>query len=85
MAVAVKLPPFWPNNIETRLVHNESQFRLQGVTTSQTKFDFVVQSMSQTDVVKVLVLICTPPADNSYSHLKSSLLRMYALTDYTLY
>ena len=27
-AVAVKLPPFWPDNIETWLVQSESQFRL---------------------------------------------------------
>ena len=27
--VAVKLPPFWPDNIETWLVQYESQFRLQ--------------------------------------------------------
>ena len=46
MALAVKLSPFWPNNIETWLVQAESQFRLKGVITSQTKFDYVVQSMT---------------------------------------
>ena len=44
-SVAVKLPPFWPDNIETWLIQSESQFRLKGVTVSQTKFDYVVQSM----------------------------------------
>ena len=29
--VAVKLPPFWPDNIETWLIHLESQFHLKGV------------------------------------------------------
>ena len=42
MAVAVKLPPFWPDNIKTWLVQAESQFRLKGVITSQTKFDYMV-------------------------------------------
>ena len=46
-AVAVKLPPFWPDNVKTWLVQSESQFRLKGVTCSQTKFDYVVQAMSQ--------------------------------------
>ena len=32
MAVAVKLPPFWPNNIEAWLVQTKSQLHLKGVT-----------------------------------------------------
>ena len=84
-AVAVKLPPFWPDDIETWLVQSESQFRLKGVTTSQTKFDYFVQAMSQSDAVKVLDLIRDSLTDNPYGHLKDILLRMYALTDYALY
>ena len=65
-AVAVKLPPFWPDNMETWFVQSKSQFRLKGVTSSQTKFDNVVQVMSQSDVVKVLDLIRASPACNLY-------------------
>ena len=61
-AVAVKLPPFWPDNMETWLVQSKSQFRLKGVTCSQTKFNYVVQAMSQSDAVNVLDLIRAPPA-----------------------
>ena len=39
-AVAVKLPPFWPDIIETWFVQTESQFQLKEVTVSQTKFDY---------------------------------------------
>ena len=81
-SITVKLLPFWPNNIETWLIQSESQFRLKGVTVSQTKFDHVVQSMSQTDAVKVLDLIRAPPQDNPYSHLKNCLLQMYDPTYY---
>ena len=83
-AVAVKLPPFWPDNIETWLVQSESQFCLKGVSASQTKFDYVVQSLSQTNAVKGLDLIRASPADDPYGHLKERLLQMYALTDYAL-
>ena len=55
---------FWPDNIETWLVQSESQFRLKGVSASQTKFDYVVQSMSQTDVETVLDLIRASLADD---------------------
>ena len=81
-SVAIKLPPFWPDNIKTWLIQFKSQFCLKGVTVSQTKFDHVVQSMSQTDAVKVLDLIHAPPRDNPYGHLKNCLLQMYGLTDY---
>ena len=45
-SLGVKLLPFWHENIETWLIHSESQFCLKGVTVCQTKFDHVVQSMS---------------------------------------
>ena len=83
-AVAVKLPPFWPDNIKTWLIQSESQFRLKGVACSQPKFEYVVQDMSQSDTVKVLDLIRAPPAD-SYRHLKDRLLKMYALIEYARY
>ena len=69
VAVAVKLPPFWSVNIETWLVQSESQFRLKGVTCSQTKFDFVVQAMSQSDAVEVLDLIRAPPPPSCFNHM----------------
>ena len=50
-SVAVKLTSFWPDNIQTWLIQFKSQFRLKGVTCSQTKFDYVVQPMSLSDVV----------------------------------
>ena len=84
MAIAVKLPPFWLDNIEPWLIQSESQFHLKGVVCSQTKFDYVVKAMSQSYAVKVLDFIRTPPAD-PYRHIKEHLLKMYALTDYARY
>ena len=31
-SIAVKLPPFWLDNIKTWLIQSKSQFRLKGVT-----------------------------------------------------
>ena len=84
IAVAVKLPLFWPDNIETWLIQSKSQFRLKGVMCIQTKFDYVVQAMSQSDAVKVLDLIRAPPA-YPYRHIKEHLLKMYTLTAYARY
>ena len=57
MAVAVKLPQLWPENIETWFVQAEPQFRLNGVVVSQTKFDYIIKSMI---AVQVLHLIRNP-------------------------
>ena len=84
MAIAVKLPSFWPDNIETWLIQLESQFCLRGVVCSQTKFDCVVQAMSQSDTVKVLDLIRAPLVD-VYKHIQKRLLKFYALTNYEGY
>ena len=81
-AVAVKLPLFCPDKIKTWFVLSESQFRLKGVTVSQTKFDYCVQSLSQKVAIKVLNLIRNPPAQDPYQHLKDRLLRMFALNNY---
>ena len=53
-SVAVKLPLFWPDNIETWFIQTESQFRLKGVVICQTKFDYCIQAMTQEVAIKVL-------------------------------
>ena len=53
--------------------------------TSQTKFDYVVQAMSQSDAVKVLDLTKAIPAEDPYGHLADRQLMMYTLTDYAHY
>ena len=78
----MKLTPFWPENIKTWFVQSESQFWLKGVTVSQTKFDYFIQSMTQEVTVKVLNLIRNPLADNPYQYLNKRLLRMFTLNDY---
>ena len=80
--VAVKLPLFWPENIETWFVQAKSQFCLRAVIVSQPMFEYCIQAMMQEVAVKVLDLISNPPIENPYQHLKDRLLRVYALNDY---
>ena len=63
-------------------MQSKSQFCLNGVSASQTRFDYEVQSMSHTDAMKALDLIGNHPANNPHGHLKKHFLLMYALTDY---
>ena len=84
-AVAVKLPPFWPDNIDAWFSQVEAQFRIKGVTTQQTKFDYVVQAMSQSEVVKVLDLVRNLPQIDLYLTLRSRLTSLFAMTEYARY
>ena len=84
-AVAVKLPPFWPDNIDAWISQVEAQFRIKGVTSQQTKFDYIVQSMSQSEVVKILDLVRSPPSANPYDILRDRLTSLYAMTEYARY
>ena len=68
------MPLFWPENIETWFIQSESQFRLKGVSVSQTKFNYCVQSMTQDVAMKVFDMIRNPPTNNPYQHLKNRLL-----------
>ena len=84
-AVAIKLPPFWPESINAWFSQVEAQFRIKKVVTEQTKFDYVVQALSQTEVVKVLDLVQSPPPLVPYTTLKSHLLSLHAMMEYAPY
>ena len=46
-AVALKLPPFWPESAEVWFAQAEAQFNIKGINNSTTKFYHCVASMSQ--------------------------------------
>ena len=58
--VAIKLPQFWPYNIETWFVQTESQFCLKGVSSSENKFDYCFQFMSQEVAANILAISSRP-------------------------
>ena len=81
-AVALKLPPFWPESAEVWFAQAEAQFNIKGVSSSTTKFYHCVAAMSQEVASQLLDLIRTPPASEPYEVLKTRLIKSYGLNDY---
>ena len=81
-AVALKLPPFWPESAEVWFAQAEAQFNIKGISSSTTKFYHCVASMSQEVASQMLDLIRVPPASEPYEVLKARLIKTYGLDDY---
>lgn len=81
-AVAVKLPPFWPDLPETWFAQAESQFHIKGVTSSLTKFHYCVAALPQDIASQLLDLIRNPPASEPFFALQNRLVRLYAMNEF---
>ena len=78
-AVALKLPPFWPESLEVWFTQAEAQFNIKGMSSSTTKFYHCVASTSQEVASQMLDLIRAPPASEPYEVLKARLVKTYSL------
>ena len=81
-AVALKLPPFWPDSCESWFINAESQFHLKNITSSVTKFHHVIALLPQNEIDNVVDLIRNPSATDPYGILRARLLQTHSLTDY---
>ena len=80
-AVTVKLPDFYENDPEMWFVRAECQFRTKRIVDDTTKFDHIVQSLSEKVARRVRKLVLYPPATNKVAALKEGL--MTASVSYT--
>ena len=73
LAVAVKLPTFWPKDPESWFFQAEAQFRIRNITEEDTKYWHVVSVLDQETACKVRHFLRNPPDKDKYTALKDKL------------
>jgi hypothetical protein len=81
-AVAVKLPEFWPADLQTWFHQAEAAFRRSNVTVSYTKYDHVLMKLPTDVVMSIRDLVNTmqPNTLDAYEQLKARLTESYGKT-----
>lgn len=73
--VAVRAPPFWPEEPELWFAQLESQFTLGGITQDGTKYAHVLSQIDTKFAREVKDVITNPPANDKYMAIKTALIQ----------
>ena len=76
-SVSIKLPEFWHKSPEVWFVRIESQFNTKNIIQDQTKYDYVVSSLSAEVAEEVQAVLLNPSATNKYINLKKALIKTF--------
>lgn len=68
MKVSVKIPPFWTEKPDIWFFQIEAQFKINGISSEDTKFNYIVSQM-EPKYVDTIWDIITDKAENKYSFL----------------
>ena len=80
-AVGVKLPEFWQSKVRSWFAQAEAQFATRGISTSLTKYYYVIKALPESSIERIPELLL-PPAGDPYSVLKARLMELYDLRNY---
>lgn len=76
MKVSVKIPPFWTEKPDIWFYQIEAQFKINGISSEDTKFNYIVSQM-EPKYVDTIWDIITDKAENKYSLAKERLLSVF--------
>ncbi|KAJ8914441.1 hypothetical protein NQ315_017537, partial [Exocentrus adspersus] len=73
--VALRIPPFWPEDPELWFAQIESQFTIAGIVTDETRYGYVAGNLEAKYAMEVRDILTNPPASNKYDFLKVNLIK----------
>lgn len=79
--VALKIPPLWKKNIRIWFVQLESQFDACGITSEDTKYNYVLSSLEPEVAESISDLILNKPSAAPYTILKDRLINDFTASD----
>ncbi|XP_050538512.1 uncharacterized protein LOC126903963 [Daktulosphaira vitifoliae] len=79
--VAVKLPPFWSERPSLWFSQVDSQFAISGITSEETKFNYVVAQLDTRYAAEVEDIITNPPPTERYKHLRAKLVERLSISE----
>lgn len=73
--IAVRIPPFWPEEPELWFAQLEGQFSLCGITQDEAKYAYVLSKMEPRQAREIKNVITHPPAHHKYETIKKALIQ----------
>ena len=80
-AISIKLPPFWPADLDPKVWLAQVEFTTRGITTQKTKFDYVISSLGPEFATEVRDLLLKRPAEQPYDKLRAQRIRRTASSE----
>lgn len=79
--VGVRIPPFWPTEPEIWFAQIENQFALTGITSDDTKYNYVTGHLEQAYAAEIRDILLNPPATEKYGKLKAELIARFGISE----
>lgn len=72
--IGIRIPPFWPNEPTLWFAQLEGQFALAGITSDETKYNYVIAHLEPRYATEVKDVITSPPISGKFDVVKRELI-----------
>lgn len=79
--VAIRVPPFWPEEPEIWFAQIEGQFANSGITSDTSKFNCIIGHLDNQYTKEVKDVVINPPATGKYEKLKTELIKRLTVSN----
>lgn len=75
--VGIKAPPFWKPKPALWFAQMEAQFKTNGISVDETKYNYVIQAIETEILCEVSDIVTNPPVTDKYETLKNRLVAAF--------